>query len=344
MSVLDLCRVTVKTDRTCGSVAVDLALPTRAELGEFFRASSISSVAERRPTMASPRDRTLSRLDGSMLDESVTLHENGVQNGDVLLLTTARTQITEAALRRLVPVRRRSLHRPRLTVTTRWPRCMGAAACLWSTGFGATMLAWPGPAAPSTRAIIAAIVAVAATVGGNHRESHRCRAAADFDTGHDRCGIRLRSPASWWCPAARHRRTSFWRRRSAQPCRRCCFMSRPAERPASRRSRRSRRWRRSPRRSWLFGQHRRKQWARCWPPHHSPCWVWRPSCRSSWRVCPRRCPARRTGRSDDSLPADVRASRAVRGHETLTGLLAGFSVSRRWVQFWSRRTNAMSVP
>ena len=41
---------------------------------------------------------------------------------------------------------------------------MGSVACWWSTGVGATTLAWPGPSAPGTRAVVAAVVAVAATV------------------------------------------------------------------------------------------------------------------------------------------------------------------------------------
>ena len=49
--------------------------------------SSISSVGERAVADDDFTERLrLSRLDGSVLDESLTLHENGVRDGDVLLL------------------------------------------------------------------------------------------------------------------------------------------------------------------------------------------------------------------------------------------------------------------
>ncbi len=160
MSVLDMCRVTVRTVRRGTSVAVDLALPTWLELGEILP-DVVDLVGDEVAKDGLTARRALSRLDGSTLDESVTLHENGVQDGDVLVLTTD-------------PIPRSEWHcddvgqhavdaSASLDRRIGWPRGMGAVACWWSTGVGATTLAWPGPAAPGTRAALAAIVAGAAT-------------------------------------------------------------------------------------------------------------------------------------------------------------------------------------
>jgi type VII secretion integral membrane protein EccD len=163
MMDVDLCRVTV---RTCGfgtSTAVDLTLPASPELGEVV-SDVVDLVGVRYQTdggglQERPR---LARLDGSTLDESVSLPENGVRDGDVLLLTTE-------------PVPRPEHHSDDLGQHAvdvsasgdrgiAWSHRMGAVACWWSTGVGVTTLAWPGPCPPGTRAVVAAILAVAATV------------------------------------------------------------------------------------------------------------------------------------------------------------------------------------
>jgi type VII secretion integral membrane protein EccD len=164
MTVLDLCRVTVQTHRNDGSVAVDLALPTRAELAELLPCV-VDIVGGRTvdPTDGITRHWTMSRLDGSVLDDSMTLHENGVRDGEILLLTTARAQITEAAFDDLChAVITASASADRDDQMT---RCMGAAACLCATGLAAIVFVWSGVSPTNHYAIIAAIVAVAATVG-----------------------------------------------------------------------------------------------------------------------------------------------------------------------------------
>ena len=161
MSVLDMCRVTVRTGRRGTSVAVDLALPNWLELGEILP-DIVDLVGDEVANDGLTARPTLWRLDGSTLDESVTLHENGVQNGDVLVLTTDPIPRSEWHSDDL------GQHAVDLSASADrgigWPRRMGAVVCWWSTGIGATTLAWPGPAAPSTRATLAAIVAGAATV------------------------------------------------------------------------------------------------------------------------------------------------------------------------------------
>ncbi|MFY9917698.1 MAG: type VII secretion integral membrane protein EccD [Mycobacterium sp.] len=162
MTVVDLCRLTVRTHRLGLTAAVDVALPARLELGEML--PDIVVLVGAQPESAG-KDRAerwrLSRLDGSSLDESMTLHENSIRDGDVLLLTTE------------APVPERSFNDVSGYVVdasaaadrdSGWLRRIGALSCLWSAGFGATTLAWPGQTTPGSRAVIAAIVAVVATV------------------------------------------------------------------------------------------------------------------------------------------------------------------------------------
>jgi type VII secretion integral membrane protein EccD len=163
MMVRDLCRVTV---RTCGfgtSTAVDLTLPTSPELGEIVSdVVDLMGAGHETADGRTPERPRLARLDGSTLDESVSLAKNGVRDGDVLLLTTE--PVPRPEFHSADP----SQHAVDMSASTdrgiEWPPRMGAVACWWSTGIAATTLAWPGPCAPGTRAVVAAILAVAATV------------------------------------------------------------------------------------------------------------------------------------------------------------------------------------
>ena len=150
MTAVDLCRVSVQAFHLGSSAAVDLSLPTRLELGEILPCI-VDLVGG--PPVAAGNDFTkrwmLSRLDGSTLDESMTLHENGVHDGDVLLLT-AGTPIPEPNINDLCQyVVQASLPAGR---ESDWPKRLGALACLWSVAAGATVLVWPGPSAPGSRA------------------------------------------------------------------------------------------------------------------------------------------------------------------------------------------------
>ncbi len=163
MTVVDICRVTVRAGRLGSSAAVDLTLPTRLDLGEIIPdVVDLVGVGHEVAKDGCTERLRLSRLDGSTLDESVTLHENGVRDGDVLLLTAEPVPKSEPysddLSQRVLDVAASNDR------DIGWPRRMGAVACWWSTGIGATTLAWPGPAAPGTRAVLAAIAAVAATI------------------------------------------------------------------------------------------------------------------------------------------------------------------------------------
>jgi len=162
MMVLDLCRVTV---RTCGfgtSTAVDLTLPTSPELGEILSAIVDLVGVGHETADGVPERLRLARVDGSALDESVSLLENGIRDGDVLLL--AAEPIPRPEQHSEDPGQHAVEMSDSADRGTAWAHRMGSVACWWSTGIGATTLAWPGPSAPGTRAVVAAILAVAATV------------------------------------------------------------------------------------------------------------------------------------------------------------------------------------
>jgi type VII secretion integral membrane protein EccD len=163
MMVLDLCRVTV---RMCGfgtSTAADLTLPTTPEVGEIL-SEIVDLVGVGRETADGglPERLRLARVDGSTLDESVSLFENGIRDGDVLLL--AAEPIPRPEQHSEDPGQHAVDMSASADRGTAWAHTMGSVACWWSTGIGATTLAWPGPSAPGTRAVVAAILAVAATV------------------------------------------------------------------------------------------------------------------------------------------------------------------------------------
>ncbi|WP_206428714.1 EsaB/YukD family protein, partial [Mycolicibacterium stellerae] len=155
--------MTVRTGRPGTSATVDLALPMSVELGEILAdVVDLAGVGHEVVDDGVTERLRLTRLDGSTLDESVTLHENGVADGDVLLLVTEPLPRPERHSDDLAQ------HAVEVSASADrgagWAPRMGAVACWWSTGIGATTLAWPGPSAPGTRAVLAAIVAVAAAV------------------------------------------------------------------------------------------------------------------------------------------------------------------------------------
>ena len=163
METADLCRVTVRTHNTGDSTVADLVLPAELEIGEML--PSVVDLVGAQLVGASSGfagQWLMLRVDGSPLDDSTSLHDNGVSDGDVLLLT-AEDSTCE-------PVD--SPTRPHYVVDafgsagsdSGWPRRIGAMTGLWCAGVGATALAWSGHPAAANRAIAAAIVALVSTV------------------------------------------------------------------------------------------------------------------------------------------------------------------------------------
>src|SRR6476660_8815567 len=122
--VLDLCRVTVRTCRFGTSTAVDLTLPTSPELGEILSAIVDLVGVGHETADGVPERLRLARVDGSALDESVSLLENGIRDGDVLLL--AAEPIPRPEQHSEDPASMPSKCQPRLTVVrhgrTQWAR------------------------------------------------------------------------------------------------------------------------------------------------------------------------------------------------------------------------------
>jgi type VII secretion integral membrane protein EccD len=161
MTVSTLCRVAVQTHGVDCSFAADLVLPNGIELGELIP-TVVGIVAGDAETDTITRRWVVSRLDGSVLDESKTLHENGVRDGDVLILTTTDIRpLVDGAhdLCHAVADSSGSEHNSRLA------QRMSAVACLWFTGVGVVSLASSGQASMYSRAGIAALVAAAAGAG-----------------------------------------------------------------------------------------------------------------------------------------------------------------------------------
>jgi type VII secretion integral membrane protein EccD len=161
MTVVDSYRVTVRAHRSGASAAVDLALPGEMGLGELMPCI-VDLVSEQLGESGACTERwMLSRLDGSVLDESMTLTENGVHDGDLLLLTT------EA-----VTYERNGTDVIHHVVNTSSPpdrdagcsRRLGVLAWGWSAGVGAVSLVWPSHLAQGNRAVAAAIVTLAAAL------------------------------------------------------------------------------------------------------------------------------------------------------------------------------------
>lgn len=155
-----LCRLTVQTGKDDGPPGVDLALPRNTDVGLLM--PSVVDLVHRDTAAAPARRWRLSKVGGFPLDESMTLNENDVRDGELLVLTAA-----ESPPPRWVP------HDPCHTVMlvggtnrTTSLRIMAAAACLCATAIGSAALAWSGSITRSSEhLIVAALLAAAAALG-----------------------------------------------------------------------------------------------------------------------------------------------------------------------------------
>jgi type VII secretion integral membrane protein EccD len=164
MNGIGLCRVSVRTDHDDPSVVVDLALPLRAELGALLP-SIVDIVCGGGQTTElannAARHWQISSLGGTPLDESMTLQESGVQDGDLLILTTEDTpgQVPKYdELGHAVAIASETVSRAERSIGQ-----LGAAACLWAAGVSAVLLGWLGVSASDHSIVIAGVVAFTAT-------------------------------------------------------------------------------------------------------------------------------------------------------------------------------------
>jgi type VII secretion integral membrane protein EccD len=91
----------------------------------------------------------------------MTLSENGMDDGDLVLLTTDvdTPTLTYSDISRYVVGAA-----PATTDPSGWSRLVGRCCWLWSACVGAAILGWPSHQAQASRAVMAAIVAVTASV------------------------------------------------------------------------------------------------------------------------------------------------------------------------------------
>ena len=175
MAADDLCRVTVQANHDDRQIAVDLALPARTQVALLI--PSIVDIACRDslwPADAAARGWRLSHVGGPSLDESMTLSENDVRDGALVVLTTIDIPAPDPLVTELsdtvADVSARTADGDRAA------RVIGGAACLWSSAAGALALVWSGIVTGAagrtiTASVIAAVTALAAVV--------LCRALSD---------------------------------------------------------------------------------------------------------------------------------------------------------------------
>ena len=156
--------MTVQTHRNGQSVAVDLALPTRLALSEVL--PRVVDIVGDRPAAESgdvTEHWAMARVGGGTLDESMTLHESGVRDGEILLLTTqsqvSRSRFGDGICHFVVDASAPADRDAGMS------RRMAAVACLWAAGWSSVALGSCGGSPASSRAVIAALVALAAAVG-----------------------------------------------------------------------------------------------------------------------------------------------------------------------------------
>jgi type VII secretion integral membrane protein EccD len=83
---MSVCRLSIQSDRDGQPATVDVALPVGTPVGALLPA--IVALAGQ-PSPESPQYWRLDRMSGSPLDESITLAENGVHDGELLFLAAA---------------------------------------------------------------------------------------------------------------------------------------------------------------------------------------------------------------------------------------------------------------
>ena len=159
----NVCRVSVRACGNDAAVAADVVLPTRTELHELI--PDVVDVLGG-PTAWSTGDAlhrwTVSRIDGSVLDGSLTLHEHGVEDGDLLLIAATPTRLSPNGSGDLCDA---VVAASAAADDTDVARRLGAIACLCAGGAGALALMWAGAPPAGHRAAVAAIAAVAAGLG-----------------------------------------------------------------------------------------------------------------------------------------------------------------------------------
>jgi type VII secretion integral membrane protein EccD len=157
---MSVCRLSVQSDRDGQPVTIDLALPSGTPVGELL--PTIVALAGQHPD-ESPLCWRLDRLSGASLDESITLAENGVHDGELLVLAASDAPA-------LGPMRWGSFR----TVAEAGPpadvsQFIPAVTCVWAAVLASLVLCASLTGHPSIHVLIAAIgtcIAAAMAVTG----------------------------------------------------------------------------------------------------------------------------------------------------------------------------------
>jgi type VII secretion integral membrane protein EccD len=158
-----------------GSPAVDLALPRDADVGLLI--PSIVDLVRRDADPAPVGRWRLARIGGSLLDESMTLNENNVRDGDFLVLSAGEAP----ALRRVWQDPHRMVADAIDNQRGPAPRIIAVAAMLCAAGIGAAALWWSGLTTRGhghlvTGALVAAGTAVGAVAQRRAKDTLPCAA------------------------------------------------------------------------------------------------------------------------------------------------------------------------
>src|ERR1700741_339626 len=154
-----LCRVSLQH----GQHTVDVALPSDAPVGVLL--PSIVDLVDRvgRGAVATREGRQwhLSRVGQGRLDETASLHDNAVRDGEVLLLTTtsipAPVLVPDDPCRAVIDTADNSYAPTRVAAT---------AACAAAALLGASALVWSGIATHAMRHLVTAgVIAATAAIG-----------------------------------------------------------------------------------------------------------------------------------------------------------------------------------
>lgn len=128
-----LCRLTVASCTDDSHRAIDLELPADVDVGQLL--PQIVDLVHRGTGPMPGLDWLLSRLGEPPMDESGTLNDNDIRDGDVLVLTTTEPSVAEWTY--CDPCH--AMTADAATV----PRTLPAIGCVALGGFGATALVWP---------------------------------------------------------------------------------------------------------------------------------------------------------------------------------------------------------
>jgi type VII secretion integral membrane protein EccD len=157
---MSVCRLSVQSDQGGRTVTVDMALPSGTPVGALL--PTIVALAEH-PSPESPQCWRLDRVSGSSLDESITLAENGVHDGELLVLTAS--DAPPLGLVRWGPFRTAAEAGPPGDISQFIP----AFTCVWAAVLASLALCASLSGHPSIHVLIAAIgtcIAAAMAVTG----------------------------------------------------------------------------------------------------------------------------------------------------------------------------------